>query len=162
MFFQRMLHLLSLCQAINITMSQEGEQICLVIHPTANANSPAGLRVHQVLRGTAQELDEGIAEFLASMTLGVKSIQDQIAENEATVQAQKTRLKDDAKSKSKVTPNSKQAVAESSDNVEGEEEEEEGDESKTSSTAQSSEKQITAPPITSGNDSIPDNLFGED
>lgn len=164
MFFQRMLHLLSLCQAINITMSQEGEQICLVINPTANANSPAGLRVHQVLRGTAQELDEGIAEFLASMTLGVKSIQDQIAENEAKVQEQKSRLKDEAKSKSKATPNSKQVVAESSDKVEGDgEEEKDDDESIVSSTTQSSEKQITTPSSGNANESlIPDNLFGED
>ena len=163
MFFQRMLPLLGLCQALNITMSKEGDQICLVINPTANANSPAGLRVPQVLRGTAQELDEGIAEFLASMTLGIKSIQDQIAENEATLQAEKARLRDVAKSKSKVTPNSKQAASESLDNDEIEEKDEVDAESNVPSIAESSGKQITAPANTNANESlIPANLFGDD
>lgn len=159
MFFQRMLPLLGLCQAINITMSQDGDLICLVINPTANANSPAGLRVPQVLRGTAQELDEGISEFLASLSLGIKSIQDQIAENEALIQAEKERLKDVAKSKEKVKPNTKQGKPESTDD---DDEDENKVSTGNSSESQSNISSSESSPGSTETSLIPEDLFGGD
>lgn len=162
MFFQRMLPLLGLCQAVNITVSQEGNLISLVVTPMPNANSPTGLRVQQVLKGTAQEIDEGLAEFLASTTLGVKSIQDQLAENEANTQAEKKRLADSAKSKSKQSGKSAGGSATTSGSIDDGDESEEND----GNTASNSSKpeNVASTPMTASTTAelIPSNLFGDD
>lgn len=145
MFFQRMLPLLAQCKALNLTISLDGDRISVVTNPMPNSNSPDGLRVPQLLKGTAQELDEGMPEFLASLTLGVKSIQDQIAETEATIKSEKARIAEKAKAKVKQTSASAQTV------------DKDDDQKKPSGNAAS----VTSGPSTDSND-IPADLFGDD
>lgn len=147
MFFERMLPLLAQCKALNLTISLEGDRISVVTNPMPNSNSPDGLRVPQLLKGTAQELDDGMPEFLASLTLGVKSIQDQIAENEALVKSEKARIAEQAKEKAKIKQPSVSVKPAESDDVQ----------MKPSGNAVSA----ISSPATDTND-IPADLFGED
>lgn len=165
MFFQKMLPLLAQCKSLTMTISMDGDNLRVVTLPVGNPGSFDGLRVPQLLCGTAAELDEGMPEFLASATLGIKSIQDQLAQNEASMQAEKARIANSAKTKAKpaLTANKGAVVAQASsnspdDDADAENENELKSDLHDGSTGNTSSLEQSP----NASSAIPDNLFGDE
>lgn len=96
--------LLAQCKHLVLMLSLEGDKITVITQPKATAGAPAGLSNQMHLVGTAAELDAGFIEAVLSQTAEVKSIADQVAENQAKLEAEKKQLA--AKSASRtVKPN---------------------------------------------------------
>lgn len=161
MFFQKMLPLLAQCKSLTMTISMDGDNLRVVTMPVNNPGSFEGLRVTQLLCGTASELDEGMPEFLASATLGIKSIQDQLAQNEASMQAEKARITNSAKTKTKPASNKGTVVAQASAISPDEEEEDEND-SKSDLQDDSAGSTSSVEESPNASSAIPDNLFGDE